>query len=48
MDVLDEFNDTACYDAESILQSEFPEVFLAGISCIIFNFIFFAGWVCVL
>ena len=34
-----------CYEIENILQSEFPEVFWAGITCILFNFILFASWV---
>ena len=38
-------NKTQCYTQDDILQSEFPELFIAGIACILINCIFFTLWV---
>ena len=34
-----------CFEARNFLESDFPEIFLAGLGCILLNIIFFLSWV---
>ena len=38
-------NDTTpCFEAKNFLESDFPEIFLAGLGCVILNIFYFLGW----
>ena len=34
-----------CFEARNFLESDYPEIFLAGLGCILLNIIFFLSWV---
>ena len=34
-----------CFEAKKWLDSDYPEIFLAGLGCCILNIIFFTSWV---
>ena len=37
-----------CFEAKKWLDSDYPEIFLAGLGCCILNIIFFTSWVILL
>ena len=35
---------TPCFEAKNFLESDFPEIFLAGLGCVLLNVFYFLGW----
>ena len=35
---------TPCFEAKNFLESDFPEIFLAGLGCVVLNIFYFLGW----